>query len=219
MSRRLAFISFAASALIACISERPITDNQTCPCGPGWTCDIATNLCFPGNANPDGGDPDVLGPLDVPPGFVLPTFNAAHVQAALAQCDLPHGPVAPATTFGDKRVLMIGSWIVCPPVAATIFAPASVFAPDGTWNRLLFDNDGGLAPAFGVQNQGTYGFPHPDAMATNGNPYVIVSAASGNYEPSAYSSSATTLEMSPARIYVAITYLDEVIEVWLVRLP
>ena len=231
MNRSIAVTCLAASSLVACISERPIMGNQTCPCAPGWTCDIATNHCVPGSANPDGGPPDVPvngnpdGPdpdnrsnPDIPPDWVLPTFNQAQVQAALAQCDLPHGPVTSTATYGDKRAIMIGGWIVCPPAATTVFAPAIVFAPDGTFNRYLYDANGGLAAAYGVQNQGAYLFPFADFVATNGNPYVLVAAASRNYEPSDYSSGAMTFEMSPTRMHVVITYLDQNIEVWLVPL-
>jgi hypothetical protein len=41
--------SFAAtllfSSLVACVAQRPIVDDQPCPCAPGWSCDKSRNVC------------------------------------------------------------------------------------------------------------------------------------------------------------------------------
>src|SRR5262249_35839039 len=149
----------------------PITEDQQCPCAPGWACDQARNVCVP-SAIDAGAGSDALG--------APTTFSSADVQAALAQCDLPHGPVIAPATYGEMRALMLGAWIDCPPSPDTVYAPALVFVADGTWQRYLSDGSGGLMLGFGVQNQGRYTFPFSDISTTNGTSYVTVAAASGD---------------------------------------
>jgi hypothetical protein len=45
-----------------------------------------------------------------------------------------------------------------------------------------------------------------------------VAAASGSNLPADFSSGPMTFEASPTRMHAIITYLDQTIEVWLVRL-
>jgi hypothetical protein len=224
---RLPISFFAALSLAGgCIATKPIGPDQSCPCAPGWTCDESRGLCVDAGGSGAGGA-GTAGSPDAGAGGAsgLPSYAAADVQAALAQCDLPHGPPVSSATYGDKRALMLGAWIECPPTPATVFYPAIVFAVDGTWQHLLSDGNGGLAPGFGVQNQGNYSFPFPDTEPTTNNnagvenPYVTVSAASFDFAPAGFSDGPMTLETSPSRIHVIISYLDQNIEVWLVRLP
>jgi len=119
----------------------------------------------------------------------------------------------------DDGALLVGAWIECPPSTMSVYTPALWFATSGTWNRLLFDGSGGLVVGYGVTNQGTYSFPRIDSDPVSGNNYTTVAAASMNFAPSDYSSGPMTLETSPARLHTIITYLDETIGVWLVRLP
>jgi hypothetical protein len=151
--------------------------------------------------------------------FLTAGYSAADVQAALAQCDLPHGPVASTPTFGDKRSFMIGAWIECPPPTQTVFRSAIAFAPDGSWQRLLSDGNGGLAPGYGVRNQGNYGFSHPDGDPTNGITYVTIKDATGSDLPGGSTSGAISLETSPRRMRAVFSYLNDNFDVWLVRLP
>jgi len=148
----------------------------------------------------------------------LRAYTPDEIQTALAQCDLPHGSVVSFATFADERVFMVGAWISCPPSTGTVFSPAIVFATDGTWNHLLPDGNGGLVPGYGVQNQGNYNFPFPDNQKTNGNPYVTVAAASFDFQPAQFGDGPMTFETSPTRMHAIITYMDQTIEVWLVRL-
>jgi len=201
----LACLVTASSA--ACVGQDPIGENQLCPCAPGWMCDRLQNICVPEGSVVDSG---VGGPT---------SFTATGVQTAQAQCDLPHGPTASPQTYGDKRAFMLGPWIVCPPVDATIFAPGIAFSSDGSWHRYLSDGNGGLVLGYGVQNQGTYAFPSFDAALTNDNPYVTVAAASADFGPNSYADGPLTLETSPDRMHAVITYVDQPIEIWLVRLP
>jgi hypothetical protein len=154
----------------------------------------------------------------VPPLPPLRDYTPTEIQAALAQCGLPHGPLVSFATFAPERAFMVGAWIPCLPSAGTVYSPAIVFAADGTWSHLLSDGSGGLVPGYGVQNQGNYYFPYPDNQQTNGNPYVTVAAASADFQPAQFGDGPMTFESSPIRMHAIITYLDAVIEVWLVRL-
>ena len=208
---RLAPLIFGTSLLAACVGTKSLEDGQNCPCAPGSTCYVPTNQCVHDTGDPTGAG----GAGGAPPR----DYDAAEVQAALAQCDLPHGPIASPATFGDKRALLVGGWIECPPPTMSVFTPAMWFAADGTWNRLLFDGNGGLVVGFGVTNQGAYNFPRIDSDPVNSNNYTTVATASMSSAPSDYSSGPMTFESSPARMHTIITYRDQTIEVWLVRLP
>jgi len=211
----LIFSALGASLLVACVGTKTLKDGQNCPCAPGWTCYTPTNQCVQDTGGA-GGDPTGAGGEG---GASARNYDAAEVQAALAQCDLPHGPIASPATFADKRALLVGAWIECPPSTMSVYTPAMWFAPDGTWNRLLLDGDGGLVVGFGVTNQGTYSFPRIDSDPVNGNNYTTVAAASMNFAPSDYGSGPMTFESSPARMHTIITYLEQTIGAWLVRLP
>jgi hypothetical protein len=200
--------ALGASLLVACVGTKTLEDGQNCPCAPGWSCYTPTNQCV----HDTGGAGDAGGELPR-------NYDTAEVEAALAQCDLPHGPVATPETFGDKRALLVGAWIECPPSTMSVFTPALWFATNGTWNRLLFDGGGGLVVGYGVTNQGDYSFPRIDSDPVGSNNYTYVATASMNSAPSDYSSGPMTLETSPARMHTIITYRDETISVWLVRLP
>jgi len=225
MTRLMSFV-FAAPLLVACVGGRQLGDGQHCPCAPGWFCDSTTNLCLAGSDGggavdaPNDGWPDRLwvGVSDASAGRA---YSPDEVQAALAQCDLAHGPVATFATYGDKRALMVGSWIQCPPpTPMTVFSPAIAFAAEGIWNRLLPDGNGGLVVGYGVDNQGSYGFPLADSQPANGVMYVDVAAASGDSRPVSFSDGPITFEMSPARLHATVSYSSQpLIEVWLVHLP
>ena len=208
---RLIITTLLAASIAACVGQRAITDDQQCPCAPGWACDQARDVCIPSSIDAGIGS-------DALPGAPT-TFSSAQVQAALAQCDLPHGPVLSPVTYGEKRALMLGPWIDCPPSPDSVYSPAIVFVADGTWQRYLSDGNGGLVLGYGVQNQGSYAFPYSDVSSTNGNPYVTVAAASGDFSPAGFGDGPMTLEASPSRIHAIITYVDQTLEIWLVALP
>ena len=212
----LIFSALGASLLVACVGTKTLEDGQRCPCAPGWSCYTPTNQCVHDTGGAGGSDPTGAGGA----GGALPrNYDAAEVEAAQAQCDLPHGPVASPATFADKRALLVGAWIECPPSTMSVYTPALSFATNGAWNRLLFDGSGGLVVGYGVTNQGTYSFPRIDSDPVGGNNYTTVAAASMNFAPSDFGDGPMTLETSPARIHAIITYLDETIGAWLVRLP
>ncbi len=240
---RVTVLAALFCSLIGCVGASPLAPGQPCPCAPGWSCDTSHQVCMRDDAGLGGADSqsvadsgDVADSRNVAdsgdvadsggsdtggfdatvPGEV---YTPADVQAALAQCNLPHGSVVSTTTYGDKRAVMLGAWIECPPRPATVFYPGIVFAADGTWQRLLSDSNGGLVLGTGVDNQGAYSFPYPDTDATNGNPYVEVIASSMDTTPANYASAVTTLEASPSRMHVSFSYIDQTYEVWSVRLP
>jgi hypothetical protein len=207
---RLATAILIAASLVACVGQRPLENNQPCPCAPGWSCDYLQNVCV-ADAVIDAGLDSVGG------SAALRAYSADELQTALAQCELPHGPVASSPTYGAKRAFMLGAWIGCPPSVPSVFSPAIVFLSNGTWQHLLSDGNGGLVIGYGVENQGTYQFPWPDTESTatqagTENPYVDVRAATSGWGATDYCSCALTLESSPSRIHVEIG-------LWLVRLP
>ena len=152
--------------------------------------------------------------------FVPSSYSATDVQTALATCELPHGPVVHPATYRDKRALLVGAWVECPPPSATIFHPAIAFRSDGAWRHLMADASGGLVPDDHPGDGGTYSFLLVDDAPTNGNADVTVTTGGGSPTPETFSNGPTVFESSPTRLYVAFPSLDAApIEVWLVPLP
>ncbi len=160
------------------------------------------------------------GGYDAAPTFVPPSYSATDVQTSLAQCDLPHGPVVTPATIGDKRALMIGAWIQCPPPSGTVFDPAIAFRSDGACRRLVSDGNGGLVPGDGAQDSGAYAFLVADDKPANGNEGLSVYTGGGVRSGANDSEGPAVLESSPSRLYVrSVDFDGGYIEVWLVRLP
>src|SRR5215471_8127135 len=111
---------------------------------------VSVSACGGGCACPSTGGLSDAGP------FEPAAYSSADVQSALAQCDLPHGPVFSPATYGDKRAFMLGAWIECPPSSGTVFDPALAFRADGALRRLVSDGNGGLVAGSGADDQGTY---------------------------------------------------------------
>ena len=180
----------------------------------------------------DSGDPATGGKGSPAEAGVSPpktSFRAAEVQAAMAECDLAHGPAVVPATWGDLRALLVGAWIPCSTddggAPATLLSHPIDFAPDGTWFSMLPDSAGGLVRGQGVMNQGTYSFPtgagddvHADGDAVNNDPWVIVAALSHDPTPAGTFAGDLTFEASPSRIY-ATQYSDgQEIDTWLIAL-
>jgi hypothetical protein len=89
-------------------------------------------------------------------------FTPDQVQAALAQCNSPHGAVQNLATVGDLRTQVTGSWLVCslggdqPPDPSIPMAASREYDADGTFFDLGYDAQGGLVRLTGVDNQGTW---------------------------------------------------------------
>jgi hypothetical protein len=146
-SRQTASIaSLIAASLAACVSTRPL-EHQPCPCAPGWSCDIAQNICVADDSGSDG-------------GAGIPTaFSADVVQAALANCTLPHGPPATVITPNDAKTALVGGWALCPSsttLPQTIFTPGIRLEANGNFEILTADGDGGLVAGVGLLSQGTW---------------------------------------------------------------
>ena len=109
-----------------------------------------------------GGGGSVLAGLQASgqydPGANASAFSAAQVQAALANCDSPHGPAVQVTDSNDERALLAGAWVLCPGGSdiPAVFSPGMILAPGGAWTRLVSDGSGGLVATTGVQNQGVW---------------------------------------------------------------
>jgi hypothetical protein len=88
----------------------------------------------------------------------------------------------------------------------------------GTLSRLPWascEPDHRLAPRPGARDRI---FFDPCQQPTNGNSYVTVAAASFDFQPGQFGDGPMTFETSPIRMHAIITYMDQTIEVWLVRL-
>jgi hypothetical protein len=133
-------------------------------------------------------------------------FSVSQAQAARASCALPHGSALSPSTVGEKRALLVGSWLLCsvtgsPQYGVTSFSMA--FSADGHWNNLLLDASGGLVTGYGVDNQGTYTIGnYPDAgdsQPLNGdyNVYLVSASGGSNGDPISF-------ESSPRRMQILI---------------
>lgn len=152
----------------------------------------------------------VVGGNDAGP-FEPAPYSAADVQAALAQCDLPHGPAVSPATYADKKALMLGAWVECPPPppSATIFDPAIAFRSDGALRRFVSDGNGGLVAGSGADDQGTF------------DPSWGLQVGGGGVNPLNFEGP-LTLETAPSRMLALFQYVDPAtpsFDVWLVRLP
>jgi hypothetical protein len=157
------------------------------------------------------------------------SFTAAEVQAALAQCDLPHGPAVVPETWGDFRALLVGAWLPCGDGDSgdpmQVLSQAIEFAADGTWFHLLSDGAGGLLRGQGVWNQGNYTFPtgydadvHPDTDPVHDYPWVFVTALSHDETPDGTFEGVLTFESSPSRLYAVQQYNEDTFRTWLVAI-
>jgi hypothetical protein len=156
---------------------------------------------------PDAGGNATGAPKDG--GAVSPTaFGASQVQAAVANCNLPHGPVVTWSNddAGTELESQIeGAWVLCPGTALgsdDLLAPGMVLTADGKWARLVPDGSGGLAIGQGVQNQGQWSV----VMCGCSDPsFVTIEAATNEYIQFRAS-----FESSPRRMYAALGSSDGV---------
>jgi len=101
---------------VGCVESQPITQNQACPCAPGWACDEARNVCIesprPGSdasaATDAGGTSDgasTCGAVCGDPGGTVASFGSMEeIYAALEGrwqiCSYVGSWQAPADTIG-----------------------------------------------------------------------------------------------------------------------
>jgi len=146
---RLTLVILTAVATTACVPRQPLGDGQPCPCAPGWRCNVPQNICIQDTNPPDTGDAGLTG--------VPTSFTGPQVQAALARCDLPHGPPVDVVAPIDEAAMLVGSWLLCPPATAqpkTLFDPGIQFDAAGNFAILMVTGDGGVLPGVGLLSQG-----------------------------------------------------------------
>jgi hypothetical protein len=150
------------------------------------------------------------------------SFSAAQLQAALATCDLPHGPAVATATEAEVNAQIVGAWLPCPPgdPGGSVYSPGLILSANGQWTRLISDGDGGLVAGMGVQNQGQWSEPSEDVCGCV-SPYappvqLNVNDSSG----SSCSETMASFELSPRRMYVIDHACDSdgTTNVWLVPL-
>lgn len=162
------------------------------------------------------------------------SFTTTQVQAALAQCNLAHGPASSVSTQAVATQRIIGAWFLCTShmFPDTMFYPGIELAQDGTWVRLDYDASGGLTRGAGVQEQGTWNltceasspYPVDRTCPGQGSPIELqLTAASGDTDPGSCSGGILSFEDSPRRAHMAdypcdASYDGGVIDVWLVPL-
>src|SRR5262245_3991975 len=229
MSRLAATILLAAS-LAACVGQRPLDNDQHCPCAPGWWCDVPRNVCVPNGI--DGGYQPEAAPV--------PTmFSASEVQAALARCDLPHGPPVEVITPNDEATKLVGAWLLCPPPAAqpqTIFTPAIRLEANWNFDTMAMNSEGGLVAGVGLVSQGEWGVscyyvplgtPNPNAKPCVGvsGEGVLVRAhtLANDNSPAGCFDGPIRFESEPVRAHVVDSTggcaFGDPFDFWLVPLP
>jgi len=240
---RLLIASFIAASFAACVGTRTIGPQQGCPCAPGWTCDPTQDICVPnGSSAPDGGV-YADGAIIDGDGGLQTKFSPDQVQAALANCSLPHGPPDLAGTPSDEAARLVGAWLLCPPTDTqpmTMFAPGILFESDGTFQRLAMTDDGGVQAGIGLLSQGTWStwcynvdpsfVPDYYTRPCSGTSFygidVDAHTVGGDDSPANCFVGAINFESSPARAYVidppgewcSVAYASDIWDFWLVPL-
>jgi hypothetical protein len=232
---RLTPLIFTASLLVACVGTKPLGDEPHCPCAPGWSCDVTTNLCTTDTGG-TGGEQGAAGSG----GSLARSFSADQVQAALATCDLPHGPAVTINNSNEVKARVIGTWLVCPASAAgepgTMFTPGIQFEPDGSFVTMKPRSDGGLETDMGVLSQGQWStFCEWSSTVTGTDPcpgigyygpLVSIQVVAGDESPTGCFVGPFSFESSPSRAYVAdwpqlycsAAYTGDQFSFWLVPL-
>jgi hypothetical protein len=161
------------------------------------------------------------------------SFTASQVQAALAQCNLPHGLSVAVPSVASEDGLLAGAWLLCGsgPVA-TVFSPGIVLSPGGAFARLASTSDGGLAAASGLDNQGTWTASCEESSSISGTqpcPGVVVSirGSTDDVGPEACFGGPINFESSPTRMYAVddpsewcdVSSTLGTFDLWLVPLP
>lgn len=149
------------------------------------------------------------------------SFSASQVSAALANCNLPHGPAVIPTDQTREAQLAVGAWAACPdpstPAPASLLVPGIVLFPPGSddsgqWMRLETNASGGLSTVVGVQNQGQWFAPNA----------VDVDVETVGGGPGGAGGGTTSFETNPRRMYIVTDQTDcpdcAALELWLVPL-
>lgn len=142
-------------------------------------------------------------------------FSSTRVAAALAQCNLPHGPPVTVSTGNDVVAQATGAWLLCPTESSAIAAllsPGLVLGSEGQWYRLVDDGNGGLTAAMGVQGQGPWSaFCEASSSITNsqtcifsGLPdiYLRIETLGNDSSPSGCLVAPAAFESSPRRMFM-----------------
>jgi hypothetical protein len=247
---RLMPLLFSTALLAACVGDRPLGQQPHCPCAPGWSCDPTTNLCI---SNGDGGgagapasDIGTGGTNDGGRGAAgnggssPELFTAQQVQAALANCDLPHGPPVTIANSNDLKTRVAGAWLVCPASAAgethTLFSQGIQLEANGRFEVLTPTAEGGLQAGVGVLSQGqwstfceqssTIGGADPCPGVGYDGALVSAQVAGGDKSPTGCFVGPFSFESSPTRAYVldwpqlycSVSYTGDPFNFWLVPL-
>jgi hypothetical protein len=123
---------------------------------------VALSSCACGGGILASSDADA-GPTDgLPTSDAAPTptsYTAAQVSTALATCGAPHGnPYTPENTT-DCANHVVGAWYLCSTTGQRPeLEPAQSMrlAPDGSFQYLVSDGDGGLITGQGPTEEGTF---------------------------------------------------------------
>jgi hypothetical protein len=131
---RLLAAALMLSPLLACVADRPITDNQACPCAPGWSCDTSRNVCVVSNgrggssgsagSSGTGGSSDGSTGRAGSVGFAGSSGSGSGGNSAAgsggtqsdqcaATCSTPAGTVATLSRVEDVYAALEGRWGVC----------------------------------------------------------------------------------------------------------
>jgi hypothetical protein len=133
-------------------------------------------------------------------------FTPTQVQAAMAQCNQPHGPAQSPTTVGAVRSMLTASWFLCSTQSdgsnPTGWALRSrEFDANGQYYDLGLDAQGGLVRLQGVDNQGTWSiFDDSNPDAGDSTPIVGQVELLLGFDSGGGNGGAFALESSPTRL-------------------
>jgi hypothetical protein len=123
------------------------------------------------------------------------SYSPSQVSAALASCDLAHGPAVSTSSQSQEGQLMVGSWAACPDDGSTrspMFDPGIVFESGGHWIHLATDETDHLSPVAGVVSEGQW-------FAQNAHEAAVENAGGDGCFAGFVS-----FETSPRRMYVVV---------------
>jgi len=199
---RLFAAALIIPSLVACVDGRPIVDNQSCPCAPGWSCDRSSNVCVAnagsggsgtsgsggnsGSGGTTGGTSGGATPCD---GGAVITCTGGSMVCSLAACPTT-GTAGTAGAAGRGGTSGTGASGGASCAATCTTAPGTVLTPtrveeayavlEGRWGLCAGPwGFGAPADVIGVEFGPGSSEPRGSGLTVGGDLYYLVSGPSG----------------------------------------